>query len=112
MSTSFRAERGENVGPTWGNVAVMVRSLAKTHHIVPRVFFVPLLLKDDVYRMQVVCEAFKPGVGARGTVLCKTWRDWPTREHKTMPGLVFRLLHELDARLSDTAEAAQQGMPF
>lgn len=64
MSTSFRAERGENVGPTWGNVAVMVRSLAKTHHIVPRVFFMPLLLKDDVYRMQVVCGV---QAGCRGT---------------------------------------------
>jgi len=37
---------------------------------------------------------------------------WPTYQNKTMPGLLFRLHHQLDHALWMREAAAQEGLPF
>lgn len=37
---------------------------------------------------------------------------WPTNQHKTMPGLVLRLLHQLDWAMGAREQAEQSGLSF
>jgi len=40
------------------------------------------------------------------------WTDWPTSQHKTVPGLLVRLIHELRASWEEEEQAKQAGLPF
>lgn len=112
MSSKKRTESGEAVGPTWGNVAVTVRYVSRQHHCFVKCVIEPRLLKDDVYQMQVRVEAWRKGFGGSEKRVATLFKSWPHRDHKTMPGMLYGLLLQLDKELESEEKARQEALPF
>lgn len=112
MTTRKRFEDGENIGPTWGNVQVTARYISRTHHCFVKCVMEPKLLKDDVYAMEVRAEAWKRGVGKESYRIAHRALQWPTKQHRTMPGAMYSLLMGLDDEMEALSSAKQEQLPF
>ncbi len=56
--------------------------------------------------------AFYPGGDTMRRAQESVTAFWPTNQHKTMPGLLLRLITQLDWALTAAERAAQEGLPF
>lgn len=108
----WKADRSDT-GPSWNDVQDHLRELAKSHHRACRVEIG--LLPDTAGRttfglwVRVVAwdraEGRMTGERAKG-------RKWPTSDHKTMPGMLLRLIHELDHELTELRRQAESQAAF
>lgn len=112
MSPMRKTERGEELGPTWGNVQVTARYVSRTHHCFVRCVMEPKLLKDDIYAMEIRAEAWVRGVGKHERRVEHIAKQWPNRDHRTMPGMLYGMLMALDERMEELASAKQAELPF
>lgn len=102
----------QNYAPTWGDVREAMQ----------------LLAKDTNGRVQVMMGLHTP----RMAPAMLYWRvelysfgkwppdppryvrtaTWPTNQHKTVPGMLLRLIHELEVACEEEERAATARMPF
>lgn len=103
---------GEQRGPTWNSVADSIGAVEVAHHVSIEVMFTRSFSyrKGKFGKWTVVAWSMGQSREARprGTV----WEDWPCNGHRTAPGLLMRLLHEMDYLLTRKAEASQAELPF
>jgi len=60
----------------------------------------------------VIAEARTAGVSPLTAPRHSVRSIWPTTQHKTMVGLMYRLVHQLDHALDAEARALAEGLPF
>lgn len=91
-------------GPSWGDLLAMLDDLRETYSGHVRVEITPQPLskwgdRRGLYARVVWYE--KPG--ALHTGERAAGGAWPSGEHRTMPGMLFRLAHDLERLLEDLA---------
>lgn len=87
-------------GPDWTDIGIYLMELEKLHQCECTLLMSRATTGAScavLVTVHVVSSAPSEGLTQREMALKHTW---PTAKHKTMEGLIFRLLHELDATLS------------
>jgi hypothetical protein len=92
--------RASSTGPDWTDIAITLRELEKLHNvwISMRVLNAGLRHSNG---LRIVCAAYTNVLvtaGDTGVVLVS--REWPNPDNGSMEGTTYRLLHELDSKLS------------
>lgn len=108
----WKSDRSDT-GPSWNDVQDHLRELGKTHHRACRIELAlcPDRAGQTTYGLWVRVVAWERSEG-RLTGEIATGRKWPTSDHKTMPGMMLRLIHELDHRLTEMREQAERQAAF
>lgn len=103
---------GETRGPTWNSVADLCQQVARLHNCEVEIIFTAKVTYRKGTFAKWVIKAWPRTLERPGRALGTTWDDWPCVGHKTVPGLLHRLLMELDYVLTRKEEerAAQQTM--
>lgn len=99
----FKTECSEARGPTWTNIAWMVRHLERIWHgtVIIEAVRSPREKGNDTLRWRV--QMVRIGWGAEAPTHASVWKDFPHPDHKTVEGLLFQLLHILDSKLEQEA---------
>lgn len=110
--SQWKADRTET-GPSWNDVQDSLRELSRDHH---RACRLELSLLPDIagrpqYGLWVRVVAWERSEG-RSTGERAKGGKWPTSYHKTMPGMLLRLIHELDHELTELREQAERQAAF
>lgn len=106
----MRQEHAEK-GPSWYDVRQTWAEVERAHKVC-------LLLSSTLVRNEGapwhhwwVVEARVGGVSAACEVRCRAADKFPSNKHQTLPGLLYRLLLEIDTALDkQTAVAERQAM--
>jgi hypothetical protein len=91
-------------GPSWGDVLTFLDDLRETYGGHTRVEITPQALTRWGDRRGLWCRVVwkedpnKPHSGERAG-----GGGWPTPEHRTMPGLLYKLCHELERKMEGLA---------
>lgn len=104
-------------GPSWNDLRAYMEECRSTWEggIYIEVTLAPRNPRRTSYGLWVrVVWRGRPGGGACPEMA--TGQFWPSSEHRTMPAMCFRLLHELEQKLGDRAhdiamQEAHQGLP-
>lgn len=107
---SKRPEPSGEIGPTWNDVRGAMEDLVATW--------------DGCCKLETTLAPRNPSKTSWGLWVRVVWleradgrpgpeqaagRFWPSTEHRTMPGLIYRLLHELEHKLADRAHDLAMG---
>lgn len=99
-------------GPTWNDVVEEMQRMQARWHKWVRISAVshePLKpSKSMCWRVMV----FKPGDWDMSKELVGRSGVFPCVDHKTVPGLLFKLMHQVEVELEARESAAQARMPF
>lgn len=100
-------------GPSWNDVQEHLRELGKTHHRACRVELnlLPDTAGRTTFGLWVRVVAWERSEGRLLGERAKGGR-WPTSEHKTMPGMLLKLIHQLDFELTERKEKAERQAAF
>lgn len=98
--TGYKAGSTTN-GPDWTDVAGIIREMEKVHSATVKVE----VFTDGtnyVGTLYIRAYAVLPVLDSPGkTVRAEKFSRWPSHQHATMEGLIFKLLHLLDYSLSE-----------
>jgi hypothetical protein len=88
-------------GPDISDVATMMKAMETLHNVSMRVSLQPAGLAHDVCLNVVVQATTTAGIlGTEVPTAIELVGRWPNGENQTMDGFMFRLLHQMDAKLS------------
>lgn len=106
-------ERDEVRGPTWDDVREHLRLASRG---TGRIWWVSAMWEDgSPTRKPGIIWTVRASKGKPGNLVAserERWHRWPTSQHKTVPGLLIRLIHELRALWDEEERAKQEGLPF
>lgn len=98
--------------PTWQDVKEAMLHVAKERNVRLQV----VMCLHETRTMPTVLawrvEAHSWGKRPPDAPKCVKSDTWPLRAHKTVPGLLLRLLHEVEVSLEEDEKAVQAGLPF
>jgi len=99
-------------GPTWSDVVEEMRRMQGQWHLWVRISAVS---HEPLKPSAAMCwrvMVFKPGDWDMAKEVVGRSSVFPCRDHKTVPGLLFKLMHQVQVELEGRASAAQARMPF
>jgi len=107
------ANRGNHNGdrvptPTWGDVALLVEALERHYGRHVEVSFDREGCRGGSEALWVYAKAYE-GWTTVERPLDVVRALWPSVSHKTMPGMLTRLLHQLDHVMDAREKVAKQG---
>lgn len=92
--------RASSTGPDWTDIARTLRELERLHNVWCSMRLLNAGLRHS-NGLRIVVSAFTNVLGtAEGTGVVSLMEEWPNSKSATLEGTVYRLLLELDARLS------------
>lgn len=99
-----------DTGPTWNDVRAFMDTLMGTWGgcVLVQITLAPRNPQKTSYGLWVRVVWMEHGE-PRAAPERAAGRAWPTSEHRTMPGLLFRLCHELERKLEDLAHDKAMG---
>ena len=100
-------------GPAWYDVHVALGVLERTHDVRARFVLERIVAtknRDQHLGLQLLVERRQGGDKLGKTPVM--WSEWPHVDHKTMPGLMLKLVHMMDNALRQVAEEAQKHRPL
>lgn len=100
------AERDENRGPGWWTIGDFMLHLQAEYGV--HVEWTAVATKSQGKRLYVRVQAWR--VDDEGARVCNEWAggDWPTAQHKTMPGMLYRLCHSVEQQLAASRAAERR----
>lgn len=104
---SVAPKTGEH-GPSWDDVRVMMAEVGAASD---KRIDIHMTAAQGVNRSESCVwsvRAWKWGKWGEGTPVAFAIGLWPSHEYRTVPAMLYRLLHELDGKLEALAEAQKQ----
>lgn len=98
--------------PGWKDIAKAIDEVAAAHGGRVVITLERDALWQPVDSVWVRAQLVQGKRGEEGNVTGSVAATWPTQQHSTMPGLMLRLLHQLDYVAEDRQRAQQEGLPF
>jgi len=94
-----RVERQETLGPTWNDVRELVTMIENHHKVGVRVgtSFTRAGSRGPICYW--TCSAWRAVPVEDWVCRCSVVREWPHPDHKTVSGLVYGVLMDLDEKL-------------
>jgi len=106
-------EKDEIRGPSWDDVREHLRLASRA---TGRVWYI-LMTQEPGTATRKPRVRWQVTATRSATVAWRSddkhrWSHWPSNGHKTVPGLLVRLIHELRANWEEEAQATQDSLPF
>jgi hypothetical protein len=108
----MNGDEAENRGPSWSNVAVYLVHLREQTGTHVRIVIEAASRPDARYSLLVRAEGNKRRIGSKEVPIANASKRWPNRDHKTMPGLMYGLLMDIDQLVEGLAADEQAELPF
>lgn len=99
-------------GPSWSDVRVMAQEVGKASDCLVDIHAVVGQGTGRSDKVVWTCRAFRWGTYAQGKPWTFTTGLWPNNQNSTVPAMLYRLLHELDAKLEEMRSAERAARPI
>lgn len=104
----------EGRGPVWRDVTDALRKLAQTCNVVPKFQTeVTILPYGSAYGLLITLRVVENAPSGQKGRRKELWAVWPSKHHKTMPGLLTAIVEQVQEDcLRDWELGSQAAIPF